>query len=197
MIRLSCLSLWKGSCVLLWLKLLRDHFEDLLYQPILKCHDKHSTSLEGSPFQVIVIGREHIDALCTCHLQRQVNLLFLKCCFQLVRLNNEFVQIEISSTSEMQNDKIQCCTKGLSELYEWFENHVSVVSLEKYDTHLDGGGVSHSEFALKFLQLYMDEVCAFSFHNRLSIISSQHGLFFSATHLISFCILEYLMFDIC
>lgn len=149
MIRLSFHIHHQYSTIVLWLQLLRQYFEDLLHKPVSELDDDFDNCLEGSPFQLCVADGENVHSLCTPHLQRQAIFLLFKCSFSLISFKEE------SGRKCPCAEREHCRMKGLSELSEWLQRHVSPEKFVDYDTSLK----ICSSFALSFLQLYMHEVC--------------------------------------
>ncbi|KAK9165302.1 hypothetical protein Scep_000493 [Stephania cephalantha] len=151
MVRLSFLISWECSDILFWVQLLRKYFNDLLCQPISRSYVDADDCLNGSPFLASIAHGEETYRIRTCHLQRQAILLFLKCSLSFVRLSNE---ADPKCSCDLLPGE-ECCNgkKVLAELLDWLQRHVSV------DKFVDNENCTEEcrDFALSFLQLYMDE----------------------------------------
>ncbi|KAK9164350.1 hypothetical protein Syun_005252 [Stephania yunnanensis] len=151
MVRLSFLISWECSDILFWVQLLRKYFNDLLCQPISRSYVDADDCLNGSPFLASIAHGEETYRFRNCHLQRQAILLFLKCSLSFVRLSNE---ADPKCSCDLLPGE-ECCNskKVLAELLDWLQRHVSV------DKFVDNENCTEEcrDFALSFLQLYMDE----------------------------------------
>jgi hypothetical protein len=135
------------SHIICLLKLLRDHFQNLLHEPMSRHISKLENCLEGSPF----LGE--IQDKSTRHLQRQAMCLFLSCCIFLACSGNDSRQ-KCSSKKDEFGHEVQGCIDhcnyfGLAEISDWFQR----CCLDKI---LDSK--SSTDIVLCFLQLYMEEV---------------------------------------
>ncbi|XP_020095459.1 uncharacterized protein LOC109715072 isoform X3 [Ananas comosus] len=158
MIRLSFLMQWQSSQLALWLQLLKQHFQDLLYKSVSHSDVECEISLEESPFWSSFSDAVNLQIPCTQHLQRQVIFLFFKLCFVLIHISGEnSQQCSCAEEPSLLNYKLpvcgdHCCHIGLLEISEWLQRcgHIEMfdrVYLLK----------SSTSFALSFLQLYMEE----------------------------------------
>ncbi|WOL19564.1 hypothetical protein Cni_G28366 [Canna indica] len=146
------------SHTVLWLKLIKHNFEDLLYMPISVC-DVGSTTIGGSPFLASSNDGDKLQNICTQHLQRQTIFLFLHCCFRLIRFNNEaghqFLcgghQFSVTSTLKISSE--YCTGMGSIELFEWLQKCTSLKNILEYESFRK----SCCSFASSFLQFYMEE----------------------------------------
>ncbi|XP_051205824.1 uncharacterized protein [Lolium perenne] len=134
------------SHIICLLKLLRDHFQNLLHEPMSRHISKLENCLEGSPF----LGE--IKDKSTRHLQRQAMYLFLSCCIFLGCSGSDSRQ-KCSSKKDEFGHEVQGCIDhcnyfGLSEISDWFQR----CCLDKI---LDSK--SSTDIVLCFLQLYMEE----------------------------------------
>lgn len=151
---------WQSSQLALWLQLLKQHFQDLLYKSVSHSDVECEISLEESPFWSSFSDAVNLQIPCTQHLQRQVIFLFFKLCFMLIHISGEnSQQCSCAEEPSLLNYKLpvcsdHCCHIGLLEISEWLQRcgHIEMfdrVYLLK----------SSTSFALSFLQLYMEEVC--------------------------------------
>lgn len=161
MIRLIFRVHQDSSLLALWLQLLHEYFESLLYQPISQRHSNLTDCLDGSPFLSRVSDGQKVHRTCITHLQRQAIFLFLKCSTSLIKLG-KVTDTKCSCafpsscfTYELHSG-LECCSprKGLLELSEWLNRHVPLDLLVDYELYLE----KCSHFTSSFLQLYMDEV---------------------------------------
>ncbi|XP_015695301.1 uncharacterized protein LOC102719784 isoform X2 [Oryza brachyantha] len=142
------------SYVVCWLKLLRQHFQDLLHGPILQHIARPENCLEGSPFFLSTVGMGETHYKSTQHLQRQAIYLFLSCCIGLAYTgNNVALQCSCKRDDRILGHRVQDCSDhcdcfGLSEISRWFQRCF-------IDTIF--GSESSTDIVLCFLQLYMEE----------------------------------------
>ncbi|XP_073006026.1 uncharacterized protein [Typha latifolia] len=155
MIRVSSHMRWQSSRLVSWLKFLRQYFQDLLCESISESVVDSGSSLEGSPFLSSIAEGLKVYNSCTRHLQRQAIFLLFKCCFMLARINDVTRQ-QCSCSKEASSFACEsqlcsdCCSHiGLSEISEWLQK---CGQIKKYGDH-----ESSLDFALSFLDLYMEE----------------------------------------
>ncbi|XP_072951455.1 uncharacterized protein [Typha angustifolia] len=155
MIRVSSHMRWQSSRLVSWLKFLRQYFQDLLCESISESAVDSGSSLEGSPFLSSIANGLKVYNSCTRHLQRQAIFLLFKCCFMLARINDVTRQ-QCSCSKEASSFACEsqlcsdCCSHiGLSEISEWLQK---CGQIKKY-----GDNESSLDFALSFLDLYMEE----------------------------------------
>ncbi|KAF0926096.1 hypothetical protein E2562_021810, partial [Oryza meyeriana var. granulata] len=141
------------SHVVCWLKLLRQHFQDLLHGPILQHIARPENCLDGSPFLLSTVGLGETHDKSTRHLQRQVMYLFLSICICLAYTGNDSALQCSCKRDRILGHRVQDCSDhcdcfGLSEISEWFQRCFldTIFGLE-----------SSTDIALCFLQLYMEE----------------------------------------
>ncbi|KAG1368562.1 hypothetical protein COCNU_14G010300 [Cocos nucifera] len=159
MTRLIFHARWQRSDLALWLKLLRNYFEDLIYEPILGFDIGLENCLEDSPFLSSIAYVDKVHNSSTRHLRRRAILLFFKCCFSLGRISNESGdKCSCAKKTSFFSYKLQlcsenCCNMGFSELSKWLERCACIEKFVDYENY----SKSCSSFALSFLQLYMEE----------------------------------------
>lgn len=140
------------SHIICLLKLLRDHFQNLVHEPMYQHITKLENCLEGSPFLVSFVGLGELQDKSTRHLQRQAMYLFLSCCiFLACSGNGSRLQCSCKTDEfchEVQDCTDQCNYLGLSEISDWFQRCY-------LDKILDSK--SSTDIVLCFLQLYMEE----------------------------------------
>ncbi|XP_008813214.2 uncharacterized protein LOC103723905 isoform X2 [Phoenix dactylifera] len=159
MTRLIFYARWQRSDLVLWLKLLRNYFEDLIYEPISGFDIVLENCLEGSPFLSSIAYADKVHNSSIGHLRRRAILLFFKCCFTLGRISNESGdKCSCAKETSLCSYKLHlcsenCCNMGLSELSNWLERCASIGKFVDYENY----SKSCSRFALSFLQLYMEE----------------------------------------
>ncbi|CAL9758153.1 unnamed protein product [Musa acuminata subsp. burmannicoides] len=159
MVRLRLHMQCDVSHLVFWLKLLKNHFEDLLYAPISVCDDGSAATLEESPFLAVSVDRDMVQNLCTQHLRRQTIFLFLHCCFKLVHFHHEAdhqfscggKNSSIISTLQVCSEHFTCM--GLVELFEWLQKCSSLENVVDYESFRK----SCFSFGSSFLQFYMEE----------------------------------------
>ncbi|XP_010255092.1 PREDICTED: uncharacterized protein LOC104595857 isoform X3 [Nelumbo nucifera] len=158
MTRLTLQVHWECSTLVLWLQLLRRHFQDLLVQPISAYDSGFDDSLEGSPFLASIADGVH--KIHTRHLQRQAIFLFLKCSFSLVGFGKETdIRCVCASSNSCLTHELksgQECSgkrKGLSEISEWLQDHLPLEMFVDYGIYSEKCSI----FASSFMQLYVDE----------------------------------------
>jgi hypothetical protein len=141
------------SHIICLLRLLQDHFQNLLHEPMSQHINKLENCLEGSPFLLSIVGLGEIQEKSTRHLQRQAMYLFLSCCIFLACSGNDSRRKCSCKTDEfgheMQGCTDHCNYSGLSEISDWFQRYC-------LDKILDPQ--SPTDIVLCFLQLYMEEV---------------------------------------
>ncbi|CAM0905243.1 unnamed protein product [Alopecurus aequalis] len=152
MIRLKPHMQQNCSHIICFLKLLRDHFQNLLNEPMYQHITKLENCLEGSPFLMSFEGFGELQDKSTRHLQRQAMYLFLSCCIFLACSGNDS-RLQCSCKTDEFCHEVQSCTDhcnyfGLSEISDWFQR----CCLDKI---LDSK--SSTDIVLCFLQLYMEE----------------------------------------
>ncbi|XP_029116280.1 uncharacterized protein [Elaeis guineensis] len=159
MTRLIFYARWQRSDLALWLKLLRNYFEDLIYEPISGFDIGLENFLEGSPFLSSTACVDKMHNSSTRHLRRRAILLFFKCCFSLDRISNEHGdKCSCAKETSFFSYKLQlcsenCCNMGFSELSKWLDRCACIEKFVDYENY----SKSCSSFALSFLQLYMEE----------------------------------------
>uniref|UniRef100_A0A0E0AFA8 Protein Lines C-terminal domain-containing protein n=1 Tax=Oryza glumipatula TaxID=40148 RepID=A0A0E0AFA8_9ORYZ len=142
------------SYIVCCLKLLRQHFQDLLHEPIMQHIAKPENCLEGSPFLLSTVGLGETHDKSTRHLQRQAMYLFLSFCICLAHNGNDSaLQCSCKRDDQMLGHKVLDCSDhcdcfALSEISDWFQR----CFLDKIF-----GFKSSTDNALCFLQLYMEE----------------------------------------
>lgn len=128
MYRLSFCDQFSSPHPASWIKLLRTHFQDLLFKPF----SSNENCSEDSPFFVGTID----GVACTPHLQRLGIYLYFKCCFKVVHeetgCNYQMVVLELT-------DWLETC--GVLK---------RLMSCENYSEPC-------RSFTLSFLQLYIPE----------------------------------------
>ncbi|KAL6629443.1 hypothetical protein ACP70R_029208 [Stipagrostis hirtigluma subsp. patula] len=140
------------SHIVCWLKLLRRYFSNLLHEPISQNTAKPDNFLEGSPFSLNMVGFAKSQDKLTRHLQRQAIYLFLSCSICL-SYNDGRLKCSCTRDDCLLGHKVQGCSNhctcfGLSEISDWFQRcYLDTRFDSKYST----------DFALSFLQLYMEE----------------------------------------
>uniref|UniRef100_A0ACD5UXF8 Uncharacterized protein n=1 Tax=Avena sativa TaxID=4498 RepID=A0ACD5UXF8_AVESA len=152
MIRLKPHMQQNCSHIIGLLKLLRDHFQNLLHEPMSQHITELENCLEGSPFLLSVVGLGELQDKSTRHLQRQAMYLFLSYCIFLACSGNGSRQQCSCKTDDFCHE-VQGCTNhcnyfGLSEISDWFQK----CWLDKI---LDSE--SSTDIVLYVLQLYMEE----------------------------------------
>lgn len=161
MTRLIFHARWQRYDLALWLKLLRNYFEDLIYEPISGFDFGLENCLEGSPFLSSIAYVDKVHKSSTRHLRRRAILLFFKCCFSLGRISKESGdKCSCAKENSVFSYKLQlcsdnCCNMGCSELSKWLERCACIEKSVNYENY----SKSCCNFALYFLQLYMEEVC--------------------------------------
>ncbi|PKA65918.1 hypothetical protein AXF42_Ash010327 [Apostasia shenzhenica] len=146
MTRLSFHSHWKNSYSESWLKLLKQYFGDILYQPLSRCDAASMNCLEGSPFFESTCG----DNLCRRHHWRQAIFLFLKCSFALPSLEACSNGACINHTASLSFDPKVC---SLLEVSYWLQRCCPPAKFIDSKIYSE----SCSNFAISFLQLYLEE----------------------------------------
>ncbi|KAJ3706059.1 hypothetical protein LUZ61_009764 [Rhynchospora tenuis] len=143
------------SCIILWLRFLKEYFPDLLYKPFSNYTITPKCCLEESPFFPSFSDKLASLNIQTRHLQRQALLLFFKCCFGLIQASNGIEKEHCfcgKETSLIDCGTQLCCyccgNIGLSEMSDWLKcAFVCQVDTLKSPIY----------FGLSFLQLLMDE----------------------------------------
>ncbi|XP_039827795.1 uncharacterized protein LOC120689560 isoform X2 [Panicum virgatum] len=142
------------SHIVCCLKLLRQYFHDLIHEPISQHIAKLDSCLEGSPFLLNMVGLVENQDKSTRHLQRQAIYLFLSCsiCLSYNR-NDGTVKCSCKRNDCFLGHKVQGCSDhcscvGLSEISDWFQRCYLDMSFDSK---------SSTDFALSFLELYMEE----------------------------------------
>lgn len=167
------------SHLVLWIKLLKTHFEDLLYAPISVCDVGSAATIEESPFLAVSVDRDMVQNLCTQHLRRQTIFLFLHCCFKLVHFHHEADHqfscggkySSIISTLQVCSEHFTCL--GLVELFEWLQKCASLENVVDYESFRK----SCFGFGSSFLQFYMEEVCFAFMYQSFSSLSHRSRRF--------------------
>lgn len=159
MIRLSYHENWESSCPMLWLKLLRQYFEDLLYERISEPDAAFGNSLDGSPFLPSFSSGNKLHYSCNRNLQRQAIFLLFKCCFTLSRVSKDTCEgcdcaVESwPSACLVQLCGEDCYRRGLSELFQWLQRSDLLEKTVDCEDYFKLCG----SFALSFLQLYAED----------------------------------------
>jgi len=142
------------SRIVCCLKLLRQYFHDLIHEPISQHIAKLDSCLEGSPFLLNMVGLVENQDKSTRHLQRQAIYLFLSSCICLsYNRNDGTVKCSCKRNECFLGHKVQGCSDhcscvGLSEISDWFQRCYLDMSFDSK---------SSTDFALSFLELYMEE----------------------------------------
>ncbi|KAF3323983.1 hypothetical protein FCM35_KLT11450 [Carex littledalei] len=157
------------SRIVLWLRLLKQYFPDLVYKPFSNYIITPNCCLEESPFFSSWSDELVSQNSQSRHLQRQALLLFFKCCFRLIKASNGIEKEQClcgKNTSLIDcSTKICCCccsNTGLSELSDWLKC-AFVCQADTLKSPID--------FGLSFLQLFMDEVWSLFCFNVCPFIS--------------------------
>jgi hypothetical protein len=147
------------SHIVCCLKLLRQYFHDPIHEPISQHIAKLDSCLEGSPFLLNMVGLVESQDKLTRHLQRQAIYLFLSCCICLsCNRNDGTVKCSSKRNDCFLGHKVQGCSDhcscvGLSEISDWFQRCYLDMSFDSK---------SSTDFAVSFLELYVEEVCIYA-----------------------------------
>lgn len=162
MIRFTFHASLDGSILIQWLELAHHHFGELLQQPISSRKSVEDDCLEGSPFLLSVCGSE-VNNLCSLHLQRLANFLFMKCSFTLFSIRGGSGDKGPCATQDlylpyMSDMELDCARKkGLLEIYTWLQGHLPAYMFSDPNMYFR----KCVDFASSFIQLYIDEVRLF------------------------------------
>ena len=175
------------SHIVCCLKLLQQYFHGLIHEPISQYIAKLDSCLEGSPFLLNMVGLVENQDKSTGHLQRQAIYLFLSSCICLsYNRNDGTVKCSCKRNDCFLGHKVQGCSDhcscvGLSEISDWFQRCYLDMSFDSK---------SSTDFALSFLELYMEEVCIYAPNNELLkkfiIVLGKHNLTLEPFNLLSF-----------
>ncbi|CAL5058998.1 unnamed protein product [Urochloa decumbens] len=142
------------SHIVCCLKLLRQYFHGLLHEPLPQHIAKVDNCLEGSPFLLSMVGLLESQDKSIRHLQRQAIYLFISCSICLSYNGNDGkLQCSCKWDDCLLDHKVQGCSDhcrcfGLSEISDWFQRCYLDMSFDSK---------SSTDFALSFLELYMEE----------------------------------------
>ncbi|CAN6243835.1 unnamed protein product [Urochloa humidicola] len=142
------------SHIVCCLKLLRQYFHGLLHEPLRQHIAKLDNCLEGSPFLLNMVGLVESQDKSIRHLQRKAIYLFISYSICLSYNGNDGkLQCLCKRDEYLLDHKVQGCSDhcrcfGLSEISDWFQRCYLDMSFDSK---------SSTDFALSFLELYMEE----------------------------------------
>ncbi|KAK3152681.1 hypothetical protein QOZ80_2BG0162090 [Eleusine coracana subsp. coracana] len=142
------------SHIICCLKLLRQYFQDLLYDPISQHIVEPDNCLEGSPFCLSMVDLVETQAKSNRHLQRRAIYLLLGCCICLsCNRNDGKLHCSCKRDDGLLGHEVRgcfdhCSCFGLSEISDWFER---CYLDQRFDSK------PSIDFSLYFLQLYIEE----------------------------------------
>ena len=165
MIRLGSLIYLDSSIRLSWLELLHNYFQELLQKPLTHFHSDQDDCLEGSPFLLSLSDGESCG-MHSSHLQRQAVFLLLDCSFSFIcqrganadHCNCPTLCSCFTTNPDSELDHF-CRKKGSLELYKWVQLHLPTEIFINHEKYL----AICMNFMSSFLQLYLREVCLFTF----------------------------------